>query len=94
MNEQKTPYNQIDFVVKAPRFHIVFSYMGDNGLSFVREYLLRLLRLTPCKPEQIARYFGFNQHETEIALADLERNKWIVWRNDGLIELSCFVGNK
>lgn len=87
MNEQ-TPYNQIDFVVKAPRFHIVFSYMGDNGIAFVREYLLRLLRLTPCKPEQIARYFGFNQHETEIALADLERNKWIVWRNDGLIELS------
>lgn len=88
MSEQKTPYNQIDFVVKAPRFRIVFSYMDDKGVAFVREYLLRLLKLTPCKPEQIARYFGFNQHETEIALDDLEQNKWIVWRNDGLIELS------
>ncbi|WP_107726823.1 hypothetical protein [Neisseria weaveri] len=89
MNEQKTPYNQIDFVVKAPRFHIVFSYMSDKGVAFVREYLLRLLKVTPCKPEQIAQYFRFTQHETEVALADLEKNKWITWRDDGLIELSA-----
>ena len=38
MSEQKTPYNQIDFVVKAPRFRIVFSYMSDKGVAFVREY--------------------------------------------------------
>ncbi|HDX1087085.1 hypothetical protein V0I11_02035 [Pasteurella multocida] len=89
MKEQKIPYNQIDFVVKAPRFRIVFSYMSDNGVAFVREYLLRLLKVTPCKPEQIAQYFGFTQHETEIALADLEQNRWITWQNDGLIELSA-----
>lgn len=89
MSEQQTPYNQIDFVVKAPRFRIVFSYMSDKGVAFVREYLLRLLKVTPCKPAQIAKYFGFNQHETEIALADLEHNKWITWRDDGLIELSA-----
>ena len=78
MSAQKTPYNQIDFVVKAPRFHIVFSYMSDKGVAFVREYLLRLLKITSCKPIQIAQYFGFSQHETEIALADLEQNKWII----------------
>ncbi|WP_373755502.1 hypothetical protein [Neisseria sp.] len=89
MSEQKTPYNQIDFVVKAPRFRIVFSYMSDKGVAFVREYLLRLLKVTPCKPAQIAQYFGFNQYETEVALADLEQNKWIVWQDDGLISLSA-----
>lgn len=89
MSEQKTPYNQIDFVVKAPRFRIVFSYMSDKGVAFVREYLLRLLKVTPCKPAQIAQYFGFNQHETEVALADLEQNKWIIWQDDGLISLSA-----
>lgn len=88
MSEQQTPYNQIDFLVKAPRFRIVFSYMDDKGVAFVREYLLRLLKLTPCKPEQIAQYFGFNQRETKIALADLERNKWIKWQDNGLIALS------
>lgn len=89
MSEQKTPYNQIDFVVKAPRFRIVFSYMSDKGVAFVREYLLRLLKVTPCKQAQIAQYFGFNQHETEVALADLEQNKWIAWQEDGLISLSA-----
>lgn len=88
MSEQPTPYNQIDFLVKAPRFRIVFSYMDDKGVAFVREYLLRLLKLTPCKPEQIAQYFGFNQRETKIALADLESNKWIEWQDNGLIALS------
>lgn len=89
MSEQKTPYNQIDFVVKAPRFRIVFSYMSDKGVAFVREYLLRLLKVTPCKPAQIAQYFGFNQYETEVALADLEQHEWIIWQDDGLIALSA-----
>lgn len=88
MSEQSAPYNQIDFIIKAPVFRIVFSYMDDKGVAFVREYLLRLLKLTPLKPEQIARYFGFNQHETEVALADLEQNKWISWQDDGSIVLS------
>ena len=89
MSEQKIAYNQIDFVVKAPRFRIVFSYMSDKGVAFVREYLLRLLKITSCKPEQIAQYFGFNQHETEVALSDLEQYKWIVWQDNELISLSA-----
>ena len=89
MSKQNITYNQIDFVVKAPRFRIVFSYMSDKGVAFVREYLLRLLRITPCKPAQIAQYFGFNQYETEVALADLEQHKWIIWQDDGLIALSA-----
>lgn len=89
MTEQSIPYNQIDFVIKAPRLRIVFSYMSNKGVTFIREYLLRLLKLTPCKPAQIAQYFGFSQHETEVALADLEQNKWITWQDDGLIALSA-----
>lgn len=89
MSKQNITYNQIDFVVKAPRFRIVFSYMSDKGVAFVREYLLRLLKVTPCKPAQIAQYFGFTQHETEVALADLESNKWIIWQDNGLIALSA-----
>jgi len=89
MNKQNITYNQIDFVVKAPRFRIVFSYMSDKGVAFVREYLLRLLKVTPCKPAQIAQYFGFSQHETEVAVADLEQHKWIIWQDNGLIALSA-----
>lgn len=89
MSKQNITYNQIDFVIKAPRFRIVFSYMSDKGVAFVREYLLRLLKITSCKPAQIAQYFGFNQYETEVALADLEQHKWIIWQDNGLIALSA-----
>lgn len=88
MSQQQFFYNQIDFVVKAPRFSIVFSYVDDRSVSFVREYMLRLLKLIPCKPEQIAQYFGFSKYETEVALADLENNGWIVWQENGVIALS------
>ncbi|MBP5789603.1 MAG: hypothetical protein J6W29_05150, partial [Neisseriaceae bacterium] len=89
MSKQSAPYNQIDFLIQAPVFLIVFSYMDNQGgVSFVREYLLRLLKITPVKPEQIAHYFGFNRHETEIALADLKQNDWIIWQDDGFIALS------
>lgn len=89
MSKQNITYNQIDFVIKTPRFRIVFSYMSDKGVAFVREYLLRLLKITSCKPAQIAQYFGFNQYETEVALADLEQHKWIIWQDNGLIALSA-----
>lgn len=90
MNKQQTIiYNQIDFVIKAPRFRIVFSYINDENISFIREYVLRLLQITPCKPEQIAHYFRFTQHETKVALTDLQNNKWIVWQSDGVISLSA-----
>lgn len=86
---QEISYNEIDFIIKTPRFRIVFSYMDDKDVTFVREYLLRLLKLAPCKPEQIACYFGFSQHETEVALGDLERNKWIIWQDDTTVALSA-----
>ncbi|PIT19982.1 hypothetical protein BGI36_09015 [Snodgrassella communis] len=90
MKEQKNSliYNQIDFVIKAPRFHITFSYSGDKRLSFVREYLLRLLLLCPCCPEKIATYFEFSQYETENALNDLANRNWIEYLADGNIGLT------
>ena len=68
MSKQNITYSQIDFVVKAPRFRIVFSYMSDKGVAFVREYLLRLLKVTPCKLHKFAQILWFNQYETEVAL--------------------------
>lgn len=81
-------YNQIDFIIKAPRFKIIFSYMDEKGIPFVREYFLRLLKIKPCKPEHIAEYFDFSERETEVALKDLLDHKWVKWNLDGTIGLS------
>lgn len=95
MTQRKTPmssnkliYNKIDFVVKAPKFRIAFSYTDDKGLSFVREYILRLLNISPCPIEKLCAYFDFSQNEMQIALDDLLDKDWVKLNQEGLISLS------
>ena len=73
MNNDKIifTYNQVDFIIKAQRFGIYFSYSDGKGLSFIREYILRLLKLTYCQRKQISDYFQLSKKETEIILDDL-----------------------
>ena len=88
LQEDSLVYNQLDFIVNAPKFTISFSYTDGKGLSFMREYILRLLHLTACTREQIANYFGLNQNETEIVLEDLFAKKWIEDSLMGQVQLS------
>jgi|GEM_PF-586512 len=86
--ENNLTYNQIDFVIKAPKFRIAFSYTDGKGLSFICEYLLRLIRLAPCRPEKIAEYFDLSQKDTEIALEDLIEKQFVEYHDDGTISLT------
>lgn len=81
-------YNQVDFVVKAPKFHISFSYTDDKSLSFIREYILRLLKIHPLKIEEICMYFDLNESETQIAVSDLVEKAFVQFHPDGDISLS------
>lgn len=81
-------YNQVDFVVKAPKFHISFSYTDDKSLSFIREYILRLLKIHPLRLEEICVYFDLNESETQIAVSDLMEKAFVQFQPDGNISLS------
>ncbi len=81
-------YNKIDFSILAPRYKIAFSYINERKIPFVREYLLRLLKITDCTAKQLAQFFDFSERELDIALEDLLEQKWIEWNNDGRVELS------
>ena len=86
--EDNLIYNQIDFVIKAPKFRIAFSYTDVKWLSFIREYLLRLIRLVSCHPEKIAEYFDLSKKDIEIALEDLIAKRFVEYLNDGTICLT------
>ena len=90
MNNDKIifTYNQVDFIIKAQRFGIYFSYSDGKGLSFIREYILRLLKLTYCQRKQISDYFQLSKKETEIILDDLLIKKWIINAENDCIKLS------
>lgn len=45
--------HEVDFIVPAQCFNFRFSYTTKQGLSFIREFVLRLVQLAPMKTSQI-----------------------------------------
>ncbi len=64
-------YHEVDFLLPAQRFNINFTYITQKGFPFVREYVLRLVHLSPMTKSQISMFFGFSRNETEEAIDDL-----------------------
>jgi len=81
-------YNEVDFILHAHKFEVRFSYVTKEGLSFVREFVLRLLHISALSPIQLATYFGFSKKEASEAIGDLLNKGDIQYSADGKIELT------
>lgn len=95
--ELNVTYHEVDFILPAHRFNIQFSYVTKKGLPFVREFLLRLIHISPMSPVEIATYFGFSKRELDEALTDLVEKGDLAFSESGKIELTSnsrgyFVG--
>ncbi|GAS61526.1 hypothetical protein ABUJ42_13970 [Salmonella enterica subsp. enterica serovar Chester] len=84
----KLNYHEMDFLVPVHRFNIQFSYVTKQGLSFIREFVLRLVQLAPMKPSQIATYIGLNKDEVDEAISDLMDKGDLRFNGQGLVELT------
>lgn len=71
MEESKVQYNEVDFLIPTQKFNIRFSYVTKKGLPFIREFVLRLLHITPVKPAKLKEFFDFNEKELEEVVNDL-----------------------
>ncbi|EMW0832004.1 hypothetical protein AAEK53_004830 [Klebsiella aerogenes] len=89
MSEQiRLSYHEMDFLVPVHRFNIQFSYVTKQGLSFIREFVLRLVQLAPMKPSQIATYIGLNKDEVDEAISDLMDKGDLRFNTHGSVELT------
>lgn len=86
--EIRLNYHEVDFIVPAQRFNFRFSYVTKQGLSFIREFVLRLVQLAPMKPSQIATYLGLNKLEVNEAIGDLMDKGDLVFNKLGLVQLT------
>ncbi|ROR70448.1 hypothetical protein EDB59_1103 [Vibrio crassostreae] len=86
--EIRLNYHEVDFIVPAQRFNFRFSYVTKQGLSFIREFVLRLVQLAPMKPSQIATYLGLNRLEVNEAIGDLMDKGDLVFNELGLVQLT------
>lgn len=88
MENSKTPFHEIDFLLPVHRFNIAFSYVSKRGLPFIREFVLRLLHLSPMKPEFIANYLDLTPRELKEVLRELVDKDELTFLDDGSVGLT------
>lgn len=88
-NKVNIAYHEVDFLLPAHRFDIRFSYVTKKGLPFIREFVLRLVHISPMKPVDIATYFGLSRREVDEAIADLVEKGDLEFSEKGQIELTA-----
>lgn len=88
MENFKITFNEIDFILPSYRYNIQFSYATKQGLSFIREYILRLVQLGPTSPNHIASYFGLSERETKEAISDLIKREELKYNDRDQVQLS------
>ncbi|MFG0637828.1 hypothetical protein [Acinetobacter soli] len=81
-------YQEIDFLIPSQEFIVNFSYVSGKGLSFIREYVLRLLNIAPMTKMQIAVYFGLSDIEVTEAINDLIQQDFVKLNSDGRLGLT------
>ena len=81
-------YNEVDFLLPVHRFYVQFSYVKKVGLPFVREFVLRLLHVSPLTPLELTKYFGFSEREAKEAITDLLNRGDIQYSDVGNVELT------
>ncbi len=84
----KLNYHEVDFIIPVQRFNFQFSYVTKQGLSFIREFVLRLVQLAPMKLVQIASYLGLNKLEVNEAVSDLMDKGDLFFNELGLVQLT------
>lgn len=84
----KFNYHEVDFIVPVHRFNFRFSYVTKQGLSFIREFVLRLVQLAPMKPSQVAIYIGLNKAEVNEAISDLMDKGDLRFNEFGQVDLT------
>lgn len=89
MNQEvNIAYHEVDFLLPAHRFDIRFSYVTKKGLPFVREFVLRLVHISPMRPSEIATYFGLSKREVNEAVTDLVEKGDLEFSENGQVDLT------
>jgi hypothetical protein len=88
MENNKIQFHVIDFLLPVHRFNIAFSYVSKRGLPFIREFVLRLIHLSPMKPEFIASYLDLSARELKEVLRELIDKDELTFLDDGSVGLT------
>lgn len=80
---------EIDIAVPVQAFRFEYMVVGRSELSFIREFVLRLLKVGEMTSDQVAKFLGLSEKEIRVAISQLSSLKEIAIGNDGRLSLTA-----
>lgn len=92
-NHTLIPLMTIDIALPIQAFRFEYTLVGRSDLSFIREFILRLLKVGNMSSTQLAKFLGLTEKEISIAVSQLVSLNEISLDNEGNIQLTSEAHN-
>lgn len=80
---------EIDLAIPVQAFRFEYTVVARSELSFIREFVLRLLKLGNMTSDQVAKFLGLSEKDIKVAIAQLTSLKEVAINNDGRLSLTA-----
>ncbi|MDD9156311.1 hypothetical protein PVK64_08935 [Aliivibrio sp. S4TY2] len=91
MENTSIQFNEVDYVVPTETFSVEYSYLSKQGFPFVKEFLLKVLYISPLSKFEISSFFGFNPRELATAIEEPISKGEIVYSDEGKLCLTTLA---
>lgn len=88
-NHTLIPLLTIDIALPIQAFRFEYTLVGRSDLPFIREFILRLLKVGNMSATQLAKFLGLSEKEISIAVSQLVSLNEISVDNEGNIQLTA-----
>ena len=88
-NHTLIPLMTIDIALPVQAFRFEYTLVGRSDLPFIREFILRLLKVGNMSATQLAKFLGLSEKEISIAVSQLVSLNEISVDNEGKIQLTA-----
>lgn len=89
LKDNHLPLLALDICVPVQEFRVDYTIVQNNQLPFVREFIIRLLDLSNFTKDQLGKFMGFSEKETEVALSQLLNLDEVVVNELGEFQLTA-----
>lgn len=88
-NQILIPLLSVDIALPIQAFRFEYTLVGRSDLPFIREFILRLLKVGNMSATQLAKFLGLSEKEISIAVSQLVGLNEISVNNEGDIQLTA-----
>ncbi|MGA2605881.1 MAG: hypothetical protein ABSH01_00320 [Terriglobia bacterium] len=85
INDNQIAFAEVEFALPAQGFRITCAISTEESLPVVTEFALRMIHISGAmRPDQIQRFFGFNEKEVAAVIRTLHEERLVRWEDESL----------